>query len=170
MLPNLKIMRAILVVITCIVSYYFAFSQQQPIAEIEGKLIIEDIPSKIIMKSPDGKCWQLSVANNGQLTSNSVLCESYFAINVTTTNTDTYKYEFDLGDEEGAIIHTAPQFAQLSEISILTTPYFHWQYQYMPVSGFIGSDEVTLAFYTGSDGASPSTHVEYLTIYFTITE
>jgi len=163
-------MRAILVLLICIISFQFAFGQQQAIAEIEGKLVVEDTPGKIIMKSPDGKCWQLSLAHDGQISPNSVLCEYSSPFNVAITNNETYTYEFDLGDEEGSAIHSPPENAQLSEIVILNTPYFHWEYRYKPVSGYVGTDEVTLAFSTGSDGASPSTHIEYLTIYFTIAE
>jgi len=163
-------MKSILTISFIIFSCHLLFSQDRPIAEIEGKLTIEDIPGKIIMKSPDGNCWQISVANDGQISSTPVLCESYSVMNVTITNSETYIYEFDIGDEEGVAIHADPEYAMINKIITTNVPYFHWEYQYRPTAGYLGTDQVTLAFATGSDGASPSTHIEYLTIYFTISE
>lgn len=39
-----------------------------------GDVNIEDIGSGIIMKSPNGKCWRVTVDNNGNLVSNAIDC------------------------------------------------------------------------------------------------
>lgn len=40
----------------------------------DGDIYIEDINSGIIMKSPDGNCWRISIDNNGNFVSTSITC------------------------------------------------------------------------------------------------
>ncbi|HAY71765.1 MAG TPA: hypothetical protein DCX89_07720 [Saprospirales bacterium] len=40
----------------------------------EGDLFITDISKGIILKSPDGNCWKLTIDNNGQIISTSIAC------------------------------------------------------------------------------------------------
>jgi len=40
----------------------------------DGDIFIEDINSGIIMKSPDGNCWRVSIDNNGNFVSTSITC------------------------------------------------------------------------------------------------
>ncbi len=40
----------------------------------DGDIFIEDINSGIIMKSPDGNCWRISIDNNGNFVSTSITC------------------------------------------------------------------------------------------------
>jgi len=42
------------------------------------------------------------------------------------------------------------------------------QYRYTPSDNFVGEDQISLLIATGSNGASPNTHFEYLTIRFTV--
>jgi len=137
--------------------------------EINGGLIVKG-QNQLFLQSPGGLCWALKVNDSGVLETEAVLCDSFTSISVTISNTDSYQYVIPIGDEEGAGIHTqANHYLQSEIINDVST---NWQstYFYKPQIGFTGEDKVVLAIETGSDGAGPNTHIEYLTINFTVVE
>ncbi len=55
----------------------------QPVSKLDvkgGDVNIEDIGSGVIMKSPDGNCWRLTVSNTGQPVFTSIQCLNYSSI------------------------------------------------------------------------------------------
>lgn len=135
--------------------------------EINGGLMVKG-QNQLFLQSPSGLCWAIKVNDSGVLETEAVLCDSYQELNVTLRDIELYQYVIPIGDEEGAEIQTQANHFFQSEI--LNDASTNWQstYFYRPQAGFSGQDQVTLAIYTGSDGASPNTHVEYLTIYFNV--
>jgi len=49
-------------------------SPKSKIQVSDGDIYIEDINKGVIMKSPDGQCWRVTVNNSGQLESTSTTC------------------------------------------------------------------------------------------------
>lgn len=145
----------------------YSFSQPDFAAIIEGPLLIEDTPGHIIMKSAEGSYWTLIVDGLGQLNTKAA---SFSTIDVTLSNGQTYTNNLSVGDEEAvSILQQAKQYLKSTIVMDAST---NWQrqYQYTPINHFTGSDQVTLLVETGSDGASPNTNFEYLTIRFTVND
>jgi hypothetical protein len=55
--------------------------------QVNGDVFIEDENSGLILKSPDGQCWKITVNNSGELTTTSINC------NLTTGNTSAIQPE-----------------------------------------------------------------------------
>lgn len=82
-------------------------------------------------------------------------------------------YEYDTkteGDEEWASISSQASHFEISELIRDKSTNFSIVYKYQPELDFVGTDEVEIKLSTGSDGASPSTQVEFLKITFNISE
>lgn len=158
----MKILSTLTFLFFCINS---AFAQPDFAATIEGPLIIEDTPGHIIMKAADGSYWTLMVDPSGQL---QTFATTFQNLDITLTNIQVYKLRLSVGDEEGVgIFEQAKHFFQSKIVMNASTDWEH-EYQYIPDANYAGPDQVTILLSTGSDGASPNTHFEYLTINFTI--
>ncbi len=72
------------------------------------------------------------------------------------------------GDEEGASISIQATHFEISEIVRDSSTNYLAIYRYKPAVDYVGTDSVEIKTSTGSDGASPPTHIEYITINFTI--
>lgn len=142
-----------------------AFTQPEFAATIEGPLLIEDTPGHVIMKAADGSYWTLMVDPSGELRT---FAATFQNLEITLSNIEVYKLRLSVGDEEGVgIFKQAEHFYQSTIVMDASTNWEH-EYQYIPDSNYAGQDQVTILLSTGSDGASPNTNFEYLTIKFTI--
>lgn len=142
------------------------FAQADFGAIIEGPLLIEDTPGHIIMKAGDGSYWTLTVDPSGLLKTTAA---TFTDINVTISNSQTYTKDVSVGDEEGVSIFQQTEHYSESQILFGPNTNFIHRYTYTPASNYVGPDQVTLLASTGSDGASPNTDFEYITIRFTVT-
>lgn len=143
------------------------YSQPDFGAIIEGPVLIEDTPGHIIMKSGDGSYWTLTVDGSGQLHTTAA---SFTSIDITISSGQTYTNNISVGDEEGVAIFQQAEHFNMSTIVMDASTNWESQYRYTPSNNFVGEDQVTLLIATGSNGASPNTHFEYLTIRFTVTQ
>jgi hypothetical protein len=91
-------------------------------------------------------------------------------ITVSLKNTETYQYPTVGGDEDGARIVTQPQHYTISEIRRNAGTDWVAVYVYQPLAGFVGSDYAVLEVFTGSDGASPPTHIERIAFDFRVAD
>ncbi len=150
-----------------LISLCFSLSAQPDFgAVIEGPVLIEDTPGHLIMKSGNGSYWTLIIDGSGQLQTKAA---SFTNLDVTIANTETYVLNVSVGDEEGvSVFLQADHFNQSTIVMDASTNWAH-EYRYTPANNYTGSDKVTLLQVTGSNGASPNTDFEYLTINFTIT-
>jgi hypothetical protein len=91
------------------------------------------------------------------------------AINISIRNTDSYSYSTGVsGDEDGTSIKTQAKHFKISEIRRNASTKWEAVYFYEPEENYVGSDHVEIETRTGSDGASPPTHVEIIMINFII--
>lgn len=159
-------MKPLLSTILCLGILISVYAQPDFGAIIEGPILIEDTPGHMIMKSGDGSYWTITVDGSGQLRTTAA---TFTNIDVTLPNNQTYTLDVSVGDEEGVgIFQQANHFSQSIIVMDASTNWAH-QYRYTPLSNYSGQDKVTLLLSTGSDGASPNTHFEYLTIQFNLT-
>jgi hypothetical protein len=93
---------------------------------------------------------------------------SFQAVSVSLTNTETYQYPTVGGDEEGARISTQPNHSSISEIRRDAATNWVAVYVYRPAAGFVGSDYAEVEIMTGSDGASAPTSVKRVAFHFVI--
>lgn len=95
--------------------------------------------------------------------------KTYNSLDVNLTKNELYVYDTkNSGDEEGERIAKQANHYSVSEIIRDST--FRLIYRYQPEQNYVGNDMVQLELSSGSDGASPSTHYEYITINFKIAE
>ncbi len=88
-------------------------------------------------------------------------------LDVTLNNTGTYQLSLgSFGDEEGCLITEDAQHASSSKI--LGEPWETRIYEYIPDSGYVGSDKVVIKTERGSDGASANDDIEVIRINFSI--
>lgn len=159
-------MKSLLFCLFVVCSFVNGFAQPNFGATIEGPILLEDTPGHIIMKSGDGSYWTLTVDGNGQLRTTAA---TFTNIEITLPNDQTYTRDVSVGDEEAvSVFLQASHFNQSTIVMDASTNWAH-HYRYSAQSNYIGHDKVTLLLATGSDGASPNTHFEYLTIEFTLT-
>jgi hypothetical protein len=93
------------------------------------------------------------------------------SFDIQLTKNQSYEYNTRIGgDEEGAEISIQANHFSISEIVRDASTIFVAVYKYTPDLDYKGADMVEIKTSTGSDGASPSTNFEYITIHFTITE
>lgn len=93
------------------------------------------------------------------------------SFDIQLTKNQSYEYNTRIGgDEEGAVISIQATHFSISEIVRDNSTNFVAIYKYKPELDFMGTDMVEIKTSTGSDGASPSTNFEYITINFTISE
>lgn len=135
--------------------------------EISGGLIVKG-ESQLFLQSPGGLCWAITVDDHGVLSTEQVYCDSYTKFEVTLSDTQTYEYSIAIGDEEGASIYQQANHFSTSEIVNGASTNWIPTYIYRSQGGYTGTDKVILAIETGSDGASPNSHIEYVTINFVI--
>jgi hypothetical protein len=89
-------------------------------------------------------------------------------IKVSLRNTETYQYPTVGGDEEGARVVRQAQHYSVSEIRRNAATNWIATYVYRPLAGFVGSDRAEIEILTGSDGASPPTHIKRVAFDFII--
>jgi hypothetical protein len=89
-------------------------------------------------------------------------------VNVSLRNTDTFEYPTVGGDEEGATISKQATHHSISEIRRDAETNWIAVYVYRPAAGFVGSDHAEIEVHTGSDGASPTTHIRTVIFRFEI--
>jgi hypothetical protein len=90
-------------------------------------------------------------------------------MDITLGNAETYRLTLGFfGDEEGPSIVEDAQHAKSS--IILGEPWEIRIYEYIPDSGYVGSDKVVIRTARGSDGASPNDNIEFFKINFNITQ
>lgn len=95
--------------------------------------------------------------------------ETYRSMTVELTKNEVYVYDTkNSGDEEGGAIVSQAQHFAVSDLS--RDPSFALVYTYQPAQDYTGSDEVQIRLDSGSDGAGRSTHHEFVTISFEISE
>lgn len=94
--------------------------------------------------------------------------DSFQTVVVSLKSTDTFHYPTVGGDEEGARIATQAKYYRISEIRRDAATNWVATYVYQPAAGFVGSDHAEIEVLTGSDGASPPTHVQRIAFQFTI--
>lgn len=88
---------------------------------------------------------------------------------VTISNSEVFEYRTGIsGDEEGASIAQQPEHSELSEIVRNSDTQWEAVYKYKANEGFEGIDQVELKLSSGSDGATPNTHVDLVKIEFTV--
>lgn len=90
-------------------------------------------------------------------------------LTVSMSNSDTFEYPTEGGDEDGVRITTEPRHAAVSEVRRGAETNWVATYVYRPVDGYAGSDHVQLEILTNSDGVSPP-DVRRLRIEFTVHE
>jgi hypothetical protein len=91
------------------------------------------------------------------------------SMDVQLSKNQSYEYNTLIGgDEEGASISIQALHFEISEIVRDSTTNYMAIYRYKPAVDYVGKDSVEIKISTGSDGASPPTHIEYITINFTI--
>jgi len=91
-------------------------------------------------------------------------------ISVELNQAETYEYKTGIsGDEEGASIKKQAQHYEVSEIVRGSTTNWEAVYRYQAKKDYVGDDEVEIETSRGSDGASPPTEIELITIKFIIT-
>ena len=91
-------------------------------------------------------------------------------IDIQLSKNQSYEYNTLIGgDEEGASISIQATHFEISEIVRDSSTNYLAIYRYKPAVDYVGTDSVEIKTSTGSDGASPPTHIEYITINFTIT-
>jgi len=84
---------------------------------------------------------------------------------------EQYQYDTKVeGDEDGGSILSQASHYEISELFRDETTDWSIVYEYKPELDYVGIDEVIFKLSTGSDGASPPTHFEFLKISFTISE
>jgi hypothetical protein len=89
-------------------------------------------------------------------------------LRVSLKNTDTYQLPTVGGDEDGARITTQARHFRISEIRRGADTHWVATYVYQPAAGFVGSDYVEIEIRTGSDGASPPTHVKRVAVHLDV--
>lgn len=72
------------------------------------------------------------------------------------------------GIEELAKIKQQPEHYEISKIVRDSTTNWEAVYKYKPESGFKGIDYAVIKLGTGSNGASPNTHIEIIKIEITV--
>lgn len=159
-------MKSLLNTILCLGILVSAYAQPDFGAIIEGPILIEDTPGHIIMKSGDGSYWTITVDGSGQLRTTAA---TFTNIDVTLPNSQTYTLDVSVGDEEGVGIFEQANHSSQSVIVMDASTNWAHEYRYTALSNYVGADKVTLLLATGSDGASPNTHFEYLSIRFNVT-
>ena len=88
---------------------------------------------------------------------------------VTIIGSEVFEYPTGIsGDEESAQITKQPDHHEISEIVRDSTTDWVAVYRYKTESGFRGTDWVEIKLSTGSNGTSPNTHFEIITIEFTV--
>ena len=88
---------------------------------------------------------------------------------VTITGSEVFEYPTGIsGDEESAAITKQPDHHEISEIVRDSTTDWEAVYRYKAESGFKGTDWVALKLGSGSNSASPNSHLEIITIEFTV--
>ena len=91
-------------------------------------------------------------------------------ISVELNQTEIYKYKTGIsGDEEGVLIKKQAQHYEVSEIVRDSTTNWEAVYRYQAKKDYVGDDEMEIETSRGSDGASPPTEIERITIKFIIT-
>jgi hypothetical protein len=91
------------------------------------------------------------------------------SMDVQLSKNQSYEYNTLIGgDEEGASISIQAKHFDISEIVRDSSTNYMAIYRYKPALDYVGTDRVEIKTSTGSDGASPPTHIEYITINFTI--
>lgn len=84
---------------------------------------------------------------------------------------EQYQYDTKVdGDEDGGSILSQASHYETSELFRDETTDWSIVYEYEPALDYVGIDEVIFKMSTGSDGASPPTHFEFIKISFTISE
>ncbi len=95
--------------------------------------------------------------------------ETHKSFNVDLKVNELYEYDTKIsGDEEGASISTQACHFEVSEILRESSTNYSCVYKYKPALDYRGADQVEIKLSTGSNGASPSTHFEYIKITFNI--
>lgn len=93
--------------------------------------------------------------------------KNYDSIDIELSKNELFTYDTkNSGDEEGGKIIEQAQHFMISEI--VRDSVFRLVYRYQPKEDYVGEDNVQIELSSGSDGASPSTHFDYITINFTI--
>ena len=97
------------------------------------------------------------------------LTETYDSINVELAKNELYTYgSKSSGDEDGGHVYQQAKHYEISEV--VRDSSFRLVYRYQPEQNYIGKDTVQIVITSGSDGASPPNHFEYITIAFVIEE
>ncbi len=92
-------------------------------------------------------------------------------VTVSIKNSEVYEYDTGIaGDEEGASIEQQASHFEISEINKDSSTQWSAVYKYKPEQGYIGTDNVELKTTQGSDGASPNTDINFITIEIMVTE
>ena len=89
-------------------------------------------------------------------------------ITVSLADSQTYSYPTVSGDEEGAGITVQAKHFRVSEMRRNAETNWVATFVYQPVAGYVGMDRAELETLTGSDGASPSTHVRRVVFNFEV--
>ena len=87
--------------------------------------------------------------------------------NITLQSGDTYEYDFDTGDEEGALIQTQASNYAESEIIRDQSTDMSAVYIYQPINGYVGADFVQIQKLT-FDVSSGEEEVQVYSLYFTV--
>lgn len=87
---------------------------------------------------------------------------------VSLSNAETYTYPTVSGDEEGAGISVQAKHFSISEMRRNATTNWVATYIYQPAAEFVGTDRAEIEVFTGSDGASPSTHMRRVIFIFEV--
>lgn len=95
--------------------------------------------------------------------------ETNDSFSVALSKNELYVYDTkNSGDEEGGSVVEQAKHYQISEV--VRDSAFNLVYRYQPEKDYVGKDSVQIMLSSGSDGASPSSVFEYITIRFTIME
>ncbi len=90
-------------------------------------------------------------------------------INTTIKSKQIFEYSFGyFGDEEGISIISYPQHSKSCEL--LNKQWEERILRYVPADAFLGADTVLVRTMRGSDGASPSTEIDTITIAVNVVE
>ena len=89
-------------------------------------------------------------------------------INVSLTNTETYRHPTVGGDEEGARISTQASHSSISEIQRNAETNWVAVYVYRAAPGFVGPDYAEVEILTGSDGSTSPTKARKVAFHFVV--
>jgi len=115
----------------------------KPVAKLDvsgGDINIADVGSGVVMKSPDGNCWRMTVSNTGQPVFTSIQCLTSIQPTITPTQWNLHYWEGSAGNH---LYYTPSNFIKNGTANFGSLPHTsgHWFVQYdLPVPPEINLD------------------------------